>query len=170
MGVPSLRAMVKTAVDVIQTGKARGYLSDPITEKGDPTVVKHRTGKWKWWARTFDQPISQYSLKRIAQFQEELKAKGADLVVSLSWVYAKTDETTVKNVKKTIEELSNIVPLIYNPKTLNLQTDSSLFADTHEHLLPEARIRRSRELVQQLRPIIQGKTTQNHRIISILNR
>jgi len=44
MGVPSLRAIVKTAVDVIQTGKARGYLSDPITEKGDPTVVKHRTG------------------------------------------------------------------------------------------------------------------------------
>lgn len=170
MGVPSLRAIVKTAVDVIQTGKARGYLSDPITEKGDPTVVKHRTGKWKWWARTFDRPVSQHSLKRIAQFQEELKAKGADLVVSLSWVYAKTDGTTVKNVKKTIEELSNIVPLIYNPKTLNLQTDSSLFADTHEHLLPEARIRRSRELVQQLRPIIQGKTTQNHRIISILNR
>lgn len=168
MGVPSLRAMVKTAVDVIQTGKARGYLSDPITEKGDPTVVKHRTGKW--WTRTFDRPVSQHSLKRIAQFQEELKAKGADLVVSLSWVYAKTDETTVKNVKKTIEELSNIVPLIYNPKTLNLQTDSSLFADTHEHLLPEARIRRSRELVQQLRPIIQETTTQNHRIISILNR
>jgi hypothetical protein len=65
---------------------------------------------------------------------------------------------------------STFLPLIYNPKTLNLQTDSSLFADTHEHLLPEARIRRSRELVQQLRPIIQGKTTQNHRIISILNR
>ncbi|MFM7354727.1 MAG: hypothetical protein ACKO1G_17315, partial [Microcystis aeruginosa] len=70
--------------------------------------------------------------------------------------------TTVKNVKKTIEELSNIVPLIYNPKTLNLQTDSSLFGDTHEHLLPEARIIRSKELVQQLRPIIQEKTPQNH--------
>ncbi|MGV2389629.1 MAG UNVERIFIED_CONTAM: hypothetical protein LVR29_19405 [Microcystis novacekii LVE1205-3] len=35
MGVPSLRAIVKTAVDVIQTGKPRGYLSNPITEKGE---------------------------------------------------------------------------------------------------------------------------------------
>ena len=94
MGVPSLSAIVKTAVDVIQTGKARGYLSDPITEKGDPTVVKKHTRKWR--GRTFKQPVSQHSLKRIAQFQEELKAKGAYLVVSLSWVYAKTDETTVK--------------------------------------------------------------------------
>ncbi len=152
MGIPTFRALVKSSLDLIEIGKVRGYLSDPITEKGDPTVVKHRTGKW--WPRTFKQPVSRHSVERIAQFREELKAKGADLIVSLSWVYASTDEETVKNVRKTIEELSKVAPLIYDQESLNLKTDPSLFADTHEHLLPEARVIRAQELVQQLRPLL----------------
>lgn len=153
MGIPTLRSLTKSTVDVLTKGKMTGYYSDPITDKGDPTVVKKRTGKW--WQMTVDTPVSEHSLKVIAQFKKDLAAKGATLIVSLPWVYAKTDPKTVTAIRTSAEELEKIVPTVYDRESLNIKTDSTLFADTHYHLLPHARILRSEGLVTLLKPLLQ---------------
>ncbi|MBE9125802.1 MULTISPECIES: hypothetical protein [unclassified Coleofasciculus] len=152
LGTPTLRAATKSAFEVIQTGKMTGYYSDPVDERGDPTVTKERTGKW--WELPINEPASKHTIQRIAKFREEVEAKGATLVLSLPWVYARTDEKSVNNVKKTAEELAKIAPLIYDKESLNMKTDSSLFADTHYHLLPESREIRAEEIAKQLRAVI----------------
>ncbi len=108
---------------------------------------------------TFDTPASPHSIKLIEKLKKDLEAKGATLVVSLPWVYAKNDGKTVANIRKSAEELSRVVPTIYDPKDLNIKTDSTIFADTHYHLLPPARIIRSEQLVSELKPIL--NTTEN---------
>jgi hypothetical protein len=157
LGVTTLRAATKSTVDVVQKGRMTGYLSDPITEYGDPTKVKERTGEW--WKLNIDASASRHSLEVIAQYRKDLEAKGAHLIVALPWIYGSTDKKTIANLQKSADALSQIVPVLYNPKTLNIQTDSSIFADTHYHLLPEARLRRSQELVDQLKPHIAELTT-----------
>lgn len=155
LGSPTLRAVTKSSLDLIEKGKFTGYYSDPVNEHGDPTAVKQRTGSW--WQLPIDKPATPHAIKRIKKFREEVEAKGATLVLSLPWVYAKTDEKSVSNVKKTAEELAKIAPLIYEKDTLNMKTDSNLFADTHYHLKDNARIIRSLELVEQLKPVIGSK-------------
>ncbi|MBD2537445.1 hypothetical protein [Coleofasciculus sp. FACHB-SPT36] len=158
LGVPTLRGITKSSLEVIEKGKMTGYYSDPVDERGDPTVTKERAGNW--WQMTFQEPVSKHALQRIAKFREEVEAKGATLVLSLPWVYANSsDEKTIRNVKKTAEELSKIAPLIYEKDSLNLKSDSNLFADTHYHLKPEARTIRAMELVQQLKPAIAQQLT-----------
>ena len=151
MGVPSLRAVTKSTVDLLEKGKMTGYYSDPVDEYGDPTTVKQRTGKW--WRMPIAKPISSHAIQRIAQFRQEVEAKGGTLIISLPWVYAKTEVNTVNNIKKTATELTKIAPLIYDKNSFNIKTDSSLFADTHYHLLPESRKIRALELVEQLREL-----------------
>jgi len=153
LGVPSLRALTKSAVELVEKGKVTGYYADPITKEGDPTFIKPRTGKW--WKMKVDKPISPHSLKRIEQFRQELEAKGAHLVISLAWLYADTeDPKTRENVRLSAEALEKIAPTVYNKENLNLKDDSSLFADTHYHLLSRGRLLRSQELVEQLKPVI----------------
>lgn len=152
LGVPSLRPFTKSMLDLIEKGKMTGYYSDPVDGHGDPTTTKPRTGKW--WKLQIEDPISQHALQRIAQFRQEVEAKGGTLVLSLPWVYADTDAESVANVRKTAEKLSKIAPLIYEEDSLNMKTDSSLFADTHYHLLPESRKIRAEEIVEQLKPVI----------------
>jgi hypothetical protein len=159
LGIPSMRAMTKSTVDLFTKGRMTGYLSDPITDKGDPTIVKERTGKW--WQMNFETPASTNSIKVIEKLRKDLEAKGATLVVSLPWVYAKTDPETVANIRQSAEELSKVVPTIYDPKDLNIKTDASIFADTHYHLLPPARIIRSEQLVSELEPILKGIENKN---------
>lgn len=153
LGVPGLKVLTKSAVELVETGKMTGYFSDPITERGDPTFVKLRKGKW--WKMTFGQSVSAHSLERIEKFRKELEARGAHLVVSLSWVYTDiNDPKTVENIRVSAEKLEQIVPTVYDKNSLNLKDDPSIFADTHYHLLPEPRLVRSRELAEQLRPVI----------------
>lgn len=154
LGVPSLRAMVKSATDIATLGRVTGYYDDPLTEQGDPTVEKSR-GDGEWWQMTFRQPATPYALDRIAQFREEVEAKGGTLILSLPWVYADADDPeTQASVQATATALAEIAPLVYDPATFNLQTDSSLFADTHYHLNAEARIRRSYQLAEHLQPLL----------------
>jgi hypothetical protein len=157
LGIPGLRPLTKSTVDLFTKGHMTGYLSDPITDKGDPTVVKERTGKW--WQLTFNTPASPHCVRVIAQLRKDLEAKGATLVVSLPWVYAKTDPKTVASIQKSAEALEKVVPTIYDQQTLNIKTDTTLFADTHYHLLPPARIVRSRQLISELKPILQETAT-----------
>ena len=152
LGIPSLRSLTKSGLDLVEKGKLTGYYSDPVDDRGDPTTVKKRQGAW--WKLKIDRPISQHALKRIARFRQEVEAKGGTLVLSLPWVYASTDPKTADNIAKTARELATIAPTIYNKNNLNIQTDSSLFADTHYHLLPQSRIIRSKQIVEELNPII----------------
>ncbi|AFY79195.1 MAG: hypothetical protein IGR93_11475 [Hydrococcus sp. C42_A2020_068] len=152
LGIPSLRALTKSAVDLVERGKMTGYYSDPVSDRGDPTVTKVRVGQW--WQLPIDSPISSHAIERISQFRQEVEATGGKLILSLPWVYASKDEKTIASVKKTAQELAKIAPLIYEKDSLNLKTDSSLFADTHYHLLPEARKIRAQQLVEQLKPLI----------------
>jgi hypothetical protein len=158
LGIPTLRAVAKSSVDVFTTGQMAGYYSDPITERGDPTKDKERNAEW--WKLTIDRPISDHSAQRIEQFRQEVEAKGGTLILSLPWIYGSTDEKTKTNVQLTAEVLQQIAPLIYDEESLNIKTDSSVFADTHYHLLPKGRNLRAQELVQQLKPIIDS--IENH--------
>ncbi|MDV3348272.1 hypothetical protein QGP82_06195 [Leptothoe sp. LEGE 181152] len=153
LGVPSLRAVVKSSIDLATLGRVTGYYDDPLTDQGDPTITKVRTGEW--WQMKIKQPATPYALDRIAEFRQEVEAKGATLLLALPWVYADADDLeTQKNVEATATALSEIAPLIYDPETFNIQSDSTLFADTHYHLMPEARRLRSQTLAQQLQPLL----------------
>ncbi len=152
MGIPTLRALTKSAVDLVEKGKLAGYYSDPVSDRGDPTATKSRTGKW--WKWKVKQPITQHAIARISQFRDDIEAKGATLILSLPWLYASSDSQTIANVTKTAKAMEKIAPTVYDPQTLNLQTDSRLFADTHYHLKPEARIMRAKALAKQLKPVI----------------
>ncbi|NJM88867.1 MAG: hypothetical protein HC847_18600 [Hydrococcus sp. RU_2_2] len=152
LGVPSLRALTKSTMDLVEKGQLTGYYSDPVDDRGDPTVTKPREGDW--WELTIDSPVSKHALQSIAQFRKDVEAKGGTLILSLPWFYGSSDEKTLANVKKTAQELAKIAPLIYEKDSFNIKTDSKLFADTHYHLQPEARIIRAKELVEQLKPAI----------------
>ena len=156
LGIPSLRSLAKSGVDLVTKGELTGYYSDPLTERGDPTVDKDRIGDW--WQLKLKSPVTSHALRRIAQFQEEVEARGGTLVLSLPWFYGSMDEQTVASVRKTAQQLEGIAPTIYDRQSLNIKTDSSLFADTHYHLLPKARNLRARELVEQLQPVIEQIT------------
>ncbi|MBK1986462.1 hypothetical protein A0J48_002680 [Sphaerospermopsis aphanizomenoides BCCUSP55] len=150
LGIPTLKAATKSSLDVIEKGRLTGYYSDPVTANGDPTVMKKRT-KSKWWSLTINNSVSPHSLRRIQQFKQEVEAKGATLVLGLSWIYGSTDPLTLGNIRKTAEELEKIAPVLYDKESLNVKTDSSLFADTHYHLNPNGRRTRTSELVEQFK-------------------
>jgi hypothetical protein len=152
LGIPSLRSLTKSSLDLVEKGKFTGYYADPLSDRGDPTVTKERVGEW--WQLKIDKPISEHAIDRIDLFRQEVEARGGTLILSLPWVYASQDEKTMANVEKTAEALGKIAPLIYEKETLNLKTDSSLFADTHYHLQPEARTLRAQQLVEQLQPLL----------------
>jgi hypothetical protein len=154
LGVPSLRGVVKSGIELFTLGKMTGYYSDPISDRGDPTVVKQR--EKDWWQLPIKQPISRHAAKRIWQFRQEVEARGGTLILSLPWIYGSTDRKTVNNVRKTAEILAQIAPVIYEPDSLNIKTNDSLFADTHYHLLPKGREVRAEEIVQQLKPIFEA--------------
>jgi hypothetical protein len=156
LGIPTLKATTKSTLDVAEKGKLTGYYSDPITANGDPTVIKPRIGKW--WQLTIDQPISPHAMQRIQQFKQEVEAKGGTLVLGLSWIYGSTDPETIKNVRATAETLGKIAPTLYDQTSLNIKTDSSLFADTHYHLNPGGRQIRSAELAQKLQTVLDKAT------------
>lgn len=153
LGTATLRGATKSTIDVIEKGRMTGYYSDGVTDHGDPapTDDKRRTGDW--WELPISQPITKQALQRIAEFKQEVEAKNATLVLSLPWVYGRTDQKSVANVKKTAAELAKIAPLIYDRESLNIKKNPDLFADTHYHLTPASRIIRARELVKQLRDI-----------------
>lgn len=153
VGAPTLRALAKSSLDVVEKGKLTGYYSDPITQNGDPTVLKQRT-KSKWWQMKIKAPISDYAYQRIAKFRQEVEAKGATLVLGLPWLYASDDPQTIENVQKTATKLAAIAPLLYDKTSFNLKTDSSLFADTHYHLNQPARRIRSVELAQHFKQVM----------------
>jgi hypothetical protein len=157
LGVPSLRSLTKSAVDLAQKGELAGYYSDPVNDRGDPTVTKEREGKW--WRYQLDRPISKHAINRIKQFKQEVEAKGGKLILSLPWLYASEDAKTVASAQKTAQALEKIAPTIYEKESLNLKTDPNLFADTHYHLLPQARKIRAQELVQQLKPLLKSEVT-----------
>lgn len=151
-GIPGLRSLVKSSLDLIEKGKIDEYYADPLTQWGEPTKTWER--KTKWWPLPVAKPITPHSIERITQFREELKAKGVTLILSLPIIYGKTDPQTMANVAKTAKALEKIAPTVYNQQ-LNISTDSSSFADTHYHLQPKARKIRSQELVRQIKPILQ---------------
>ncbi|MDY6782673.1 MAG: hypothetical protein SW833_09040 [Cyanobacteriota bacterium] len=155
LGVPSLRNLTKSAVDLATKGQIEEYYSDPVTPRGDPTRTWQRQSKW--FKLKIGKPITKHAIARIKQFREEVEAKGGHLVLSASIIYGAADDPkTMKNVKKTVEELSKIAPTIaVDPQTLNVWTDSSKFADTHYHLQPEARITRSKQIIQDLKPLLE---------------
>ncbi|MEM6426931.1 MAG: hypothetical protein AAF728_17510 [Cyanobacteria bacterium P01_D01_bin.128] len=148
LGVPSLRAVIKSTGDLLTLGRFSGYYDDPLTERGDPTQDKYRQGDW--WQLEINDPISDHALDRIEQFKQEVEAQGGTLLLALPWVYAKPDGETLDNVIETAEQLSEIAPLLYDSDTFNIQSESDLFADTHYHLLEPARNLRSEELAAQL--------------------
>ncbi|MEL6326883.1 MAG: hypothetical protein AAFQ61_08270 [Cyanobacteria bacterium J06626_23] len=152
LGVPSLRGVIKSASDLVNEGKLTGYYDDPLTANGDPTVDKIRVGDW--WKLNISKPATDHAIERIAQFQAEVEAKGGTLILSLPWTYAELNDETKANILETADALDDIAPLIYDKDTLNIQSDVSLFADTHYHLTAEGRTVRSQQLAAELKPLL----------------
>jgi hypothetical protein len=152
LGIAGLNGLVKSGVDLATKGKFDEYYSDPLTERGEPTKTWKRSSKW--WKLAVDKPITPYAIQKIRQFKQDLEAKGAILILSLPVIYGQDDQKTIQNVTQTKEQLSKIAPTIYDPETLNVWTDVTPFAETHYHLKPEGRIKRTQEIVEQLKPIL----------------
>jgi hypothetical protein len=161
LGIPSLKPLSKSMVDLVEKGQFTDYYSDPLNDRGDPTEFKKRTGRW--WKLPINQPISEHSFNRIYQFKREVEAKGGKLILSLPWVYADRSEKTIGNVRKTAARLEKIAPLVYDTSNLNLQSDSNLFADTQYHLIPEARLIRAKQLAKELKPILENSKVGDNR-------
>ncbi|MGK7946543.1 MAG: hypothetical protein AB4058_18945 [Microcystaceae cyanobacterium] len=153
LGVASLRPLVKTSLDLATKGHIDNYYSDPLTPWGDPTKTWGR--KSAWWKLPIRKPVTPHSVQRIRQFRDQLAAKNAELVIAIPWIYGSTDEKTWKNVQTTADKLSEIAPTLYDPDSLNIQTDVSLFADTHYHLIPEGRLLRTEQIVQEITPLLE---------------
>jgi hypothetical protein len=156
LGVPGLKVLTKSAVSLVEKGKFAAYYVDPFTNRGDYTVVKSRNSKWHTIG--FSSTISEHSQKRLQQFRQEVEAKGAHLLISLPWIYVDTrerDKVTWENVENAAKQLEKIAPTVYDTSNFNLHTDSSMFADTHYHLLPFARKIRTQKLANELRPYIE---------------
>ncbi|MEB3269790.1 MAG: hypothetical protein VKJ09_14700 [Leptolyngbya sp.] len=156
LGIPSLAALVKTGKDLVQEGRV-DYYGDPLTQRGDATIELSRQSDW--WPMTIGEPISDYALQRIAQFKEEVEARGGTLVLSLPWIYAKTEGKTVDNIRATAEALAEIAPVLYDPATLNIQASPDMFADTHYHLKIPARVVRSQQLAEELEVLLPQLST-----------
>ncbi|MEM1368812.1 MAG: hypothetical protein AAGG02_12510 [Cyanobacteria bacterium P01_H01_bin.15] len=152
VGVPSLRSLVKSMVDLVNKGKFTGYYDEPLTERGDPQSDRLR--QVDWWKLRVPHPITNHALGEIRQFAAVVNERGGTLIVSLPWFYGSQDEKTRNNIRRTAHSLAQIVPLIYEEYSLNIQSDETLFADTHYHLRPVGRRLRSQQLVEQLRPVI----------------
>lgn len=152
LGLPGLKSIVKSGVDLTTKGYFDEYYADPITPWGEPTKVWTRNSKWR--PMDLPQTITPHSVESITKFKQNVEAKGGTLILSLPIIYGQTDEITMNNVRDTATKLAQIAPLIYDQKTLNVWTDSSLFAETHYHLSPQARILRSQEVIEQLQPIL----------------
>lgn len=148
LGVPSLQALVKSGQDLVEHGRM-DYYGDPLTKRGDATIELTRSGAW--WQLSIGSSITEHSLKSLEEFKKDVEARGGTLVLSLPVIYGKNDEKTRGNIQRTADALSKIAPTLYDPETLNIETDSSLFADTHYHLKIPARVRRSEQLVKQFR-------------------
>jgi hypothetical protein len=150
LGIPTLRAATKSSLDLLQKGRFTGYYSDPVTKYGDPIVLKERTNS-EWWSLKINDTVSDHALQRIQKFKQEVEAKDATLVLGLSWIYGSTDEKTINNIRATAARLEKIAPVLYDQESLNVKTDSSLFADTHYHLNSNGRRVRTTELVEQFK-------------------
>ncbi len=148
LGIPSLQALVKTGQDFVQEGRV-DYYGDPLTKRGDATIELTRQGKW--WKLSIDSPVSKHTIESLHQFKKDVELRGGTLVLSLPVIYGKNDEKNLNNIQKTADALSEVAPTLYNPKTLNIESNSDLFADTHYHLKKSARIMRSQQLAEQLR-------------------
>lgn len=152
LGIPSFRAVIKSAIDLTQRGEFWGYYADPITSHGDPTVVKPRFSQW--WGWQFNTSMTRHAFDRLVRFRREVEAKGATLLLAMPWVYAQPTAKNLKYVQNTSRALSEIAPTLYDPETYNLQQDASDFADTHYHLQLRARTRHSEQIVREIEPLL----------------
>jgi hypothetical protein len=148
IGLPTYRGVIKSALDLVEKGKLTGYYSDPITDRGDPTIDKYRKGKW--WGWKFSEPMTPHAVERISQFKTEVERKGGTLILALPWVYAPLIPQNLAYGQDVAQKLSAIAPTIYDPKTYNFQPEPTYLADTHYHFLPEGRKIHSEQVSREL--------------------
>jgi hypothetical protein len=153
LGIPSLRWAVKAGKDVSTEGRFTGYYDGPLTALGDPVETKPREGEW--WPLQIKSAATPHAIARITQFKAEVEAQGGQLILAMPWIYGDVaDPDTQSSVAQTAAALGAIAPLLVDEKTLNIQEDPTLFADTHYHLQPEGREIRAQQLAQQLQPVL----------------
>lgn len=152
LGIPSLRSLAKSTVDIVTKGEPKGYYSDPVDERGDPTVTKTRGQSW--WKLQIDRSITPHAFESIQEFERQVEEKGGKLVLSLPWIYGSTEARNIKSIKRTAYYLSQIAPTIYDEENYNVQDNLDYFADTHYHLVPEGRKVRSQQLAKELKNVL----------------
>jgi hypothetical protein len=154
-GNPTLRSLTGSFLEVIRNQKSVQYYSDELNAYGDPVELKIRNTNLQ--AMEIKGQISKYASWRLKQFRKQVEASGASLIIGLPWTFATEDDKVVRNVQEVVEELTKIAPLLYEPDSLNLKTDRTLFGDSVYHLGYKGRKLRSLELSQQLKPLLAGQ-------------
>ncbi|MER3433500.1 MAG: hypothetical protein C4288_08720 [Leptolyngbya sp. ERB_1_1] len=99
--------------------------------------------------------LSNDALERIRQFRSQVQQRHASLIIGIPWKLAMTNPQTQQELQQVIQSLSQVAPVLYDPKSLNLKQDASLFGDTSFHLTPKGRAMRTHELARQLQPLLQ---------------
>lgn len=95
--------------------------------------------------------VSAHALGRLQMFDAALREVGATLLFAPPWLLIEDgDAESVAASGKVIEILGTIAPVLYDEKTLNLQTESALFSDTSYHLAPRGRSVATAALAGQL--------------------
>jgi hypothetical protein len=84
-----------------------------------------------------------------------VESKGAQLTLALPWLLAKSEPENMAQLQKSLQDLQEIAPVLFNPETLNVQSDVSLFSDTAYHLSIKGRRIRTLELADQLKVHLQ---------------
>ncbi|MBE9009078.1 hypothetical protein IQ250_02530 [Pseudanabaenaceae cyanobacterium LEGE 13415] len=142
---------INSTIQLLQprsTGQS-GY-STELSARGD--ALKLPTGKVR--IDQVDEKVSAYSFQQLKAFRQQVEAKGGRLVFGLPWRFAQADSNSKAIAQAVVDTLAQIAPVIYDRRSLNLKTDPQLFGDTPYHLSNQGRLLRSREMTQQLKPLL----------------
>lgn len=157
VGSPRLFDVVSALKSEIFTRRKPTWYKFDVNQNGDS--LDSLTGKQVLTETSVE--LSDAAFGQIDQFRQFVETRQAKLILGIPWKLAEVKPKTQAQLRQVIQSLSKIAPVVYNPKTLNLKDDVSLFADTTFHLTPEGQKQRTDELAGQLRPLVTQKVAKN---------
>jgi len=152
VGSPQFFDVVNAVKSALVGGKKPNWYNFNVGANGDSL---DSLGGGKPPFHPIEVSLSNDALDRIRQFRSQVQQRHASLIIGIPWKLAMTSPQTQHDLQQVIQSLSQVAPVLYDPKSLNLKQDVSLFGDTSFHLTPKGRAMRTSELARQLQPLIQ---------------
>ncbi|BAU11436.1 hypothetical protein LEP3755_19300 [Leptolyngbya sp. NIES-3755] len=157
VGSPRLFDVVAALRSEIFTRRKPTWYQFDVNQNGDS--LDSLSGKPPFGETSVE--LSDASFQQIDHFRQFVEQRQGKLILGIPWKLAKSEPKTQSQLRQVIGSLSKIAPVVYNPKTLNLKEDISLFGDTTFHLTREGQKLRTEELAEQLRPLVTQKVARN---------